>query len=119
MRSCMWKSRTTTGNGNRLARAGAQTGQRPPSWIAGFPVFGYDARIVDPLTGETLPAGEKGVLALGLPLPPGCMSTVWRNDNMFEQHYCGQFPGKALYSTFDYAVQDADGYFFIWAGPMT
>ena len=35
--------------------------------------------------------GEKGVLAVELPLPPGCMSTVWRNDDLFEKHYCGQF----------------------------
>jgi propionyl-CoA synthetase len=79
----------------------------------GIALFGYDARIVDPGTGETLPRGEKGVLALGLPLPPGCMPTVWNNDDLFERHYCSRFPGKLLYSTFDYATQDADGYFFI------
>src|SRR6202035_4823706 len=73
----------------------------------------YDAKIVDPVTGETLPRGEKGVLAIELPLPPGCMPTVWRNDKLFEDHYCGRFPGKKLYSTFDYATQDEDGYFFI------
>ena len=76
-------------------------------------MFGYDAKIVDPQTGEELPRGQKGVLALGLPLPPGCMPTVWKNDDLFEKHYCGRFPGKLLYSTFDYAVQDEDGYFFI------
>ena len=79
----------------------------------GFPAYGYRAQIVDPDTGEPIPRGEKGVLAVGLPLPPGCMSTVWRNDEIFAKHYCGQFPGKALYSTFDYAMQDADGYYFI------
>ncbi len=41
------------------------------------------------------------------------MPTVWKNDELFEKHYCGRFPGKLLYSTFDYAVQDEDGYFFI------
>ena len=79
----------------------------------GFAAYGYRARVVDPETGEELARGEKGVLAVGLPLPPGCMSTVWENDEMFAKHYCGQWPGKLLYSTFDYAVQDADGYFFI------
>jgi propionyl-CoA synthetase len=79
----------------------------------GIALFGYDAKIVDPATGETLPSGEKGVLAIGLPLPPGCMPTVWKNDELFERHYCGRFPGKQLYSTFDYATQDEDGYFFI------
>lgn len=79
----------------------------------GFPIYGYRVEVVAPDTGEPLPSGEKGVLAVGLPLPPGCMSTVWKNDALFERHYCGQFPGKQLYSTFDYAVQDAEGYFFV------
>jgi len=79
----------------------------------GFPSYGYRAQIVDAVSGEPLAAGEKGVLAVGLPLPPGCMSTVWKNDDLFAKHYCGQFPGKALYSTFDYAVQDEEGYYFI------
>jgi propionyl-CoA synthetase len=79
----------------------------------GFPSYGYRAMVVDPATGEALPRGEKGVLAVGLPLPPGCMTTVWKNDALFEEHYCGQFPGRQLYSTFDYAVQDGEGYFFI------
>jgi propionyl-CoA synthetase len=79
----------------------------------GIALFGYDAMIVDPVTGETLPRGEKGILAFGLPLPPGCMPTVWKNDDLFKDHYCKRFPGKLLYSTFDYASQDEDGYFFI------
>ncbi|HNC25132.1 MAG TPA: propionate--CoA ligase [Opitutaceae bacterium] len=76
----------------------------------GFPVYGYRAAIVDPYSGEPVPPGDKGVLALGVPLPPGCMTTVWRNDRVFAEHYCGRFPGKLAYSTFDYAVQDAEGY---------
>jgi len=79
----------------------------------GIALFGYDAKIVDPATGDLLRRGEKGVLAIGLPLPPGCMPTVWKSDDLFERHYCGRFPGKRLYSTFDYATQDEDGYFFI------
>jgi propionyl-CoA synthetase len=91
-------------------------GIEPPEIRPGSPgiaLYGYDAKIVDPASGETLPRGEKGVLAIGLPLPPGCMPTVWKNDELFEHHYCGQFPGKQIYSTFDYATQDEDGYFFI------
>jgi propionyl-CoA synthetase len=91
-------------------------GLEPPQIRPGSPgiaLFGYDAQIVDPATGERLPPGEKGVLAIGLPLPPGCMPTVWKNDALFEHHYCGRFQGKQLYSTFDYAIQDEDGYFFI------
>jgi propionyl-CoA synthetase len=91
-------------------------GVEPPQIRAGSPgiaLFGYDAKIVEAATGETLPRGEKGVLAIGLPLPPGCMPTVWKNDELFERHYCGRFPGQQLYSTFDYATQDEDGYFFV------
>ena len=79
----------------------------------GLPTPGYDAKVVDSATGTELPRGEKGFLALELPLPPGCMPTVWRNDEVFSRHYCGQFPGKLLYSTFDYAIQDQDGYIFL------
>jgi len=91
---------------------GVETPQiRPGS--PGIALFGYDAKIVDPVTGDLLARGEKGVLAFGLPLPPGCMSTVWKNDELFEHHYCGRFRGKQLYATFDYATEDEDGYFFI------
>lgn len=79
----------------------------------GFPAYGYRAKIVDSSTGEPVEWGQKGVLAVDLPLPPGCMTTVWKNDELFVRHYCGQFPGKLMYSTFDYAVQDTDGYYFI------
>ena len=79
----------------------------------GFPAYGYHAQIVDAVTGHPVACGEKGILALGLPLPPGCMSTIWRNDDLFSRHYCGRFSERQLYSTFDYAVQDADGYYFI------
>jgi propionyl-CoA synthetase len=91
-------------------------GVEPPLIRPGSPgiaLFGFDAKIVNPTTGETLTRNEKGVLAIGLPLPPGCMPTVWKNDEMFEHHYCGRFAGRQLYSTFDYASQDEDGYFFI------
>jgi len=79
----------------------------------GIAMPGYDARIVEPGSGKQLPRNEKGILALGLPLPPGCMPTVWQDDELFARHYCSQFSHEQLYSTFDYAIQDADGYFFI------
>ena len=79
----------------------------------GIAMPGYDAHIVDPRSGKRLSPNEKGVLALGLPLPPGCMPTVWKNDEVFARHYCSQFAEEQLYSTFDYAIQDAEGYFFI------
>ncbi len=79
----------------------------------GLPCFGYRATIVDPETGEDLPRGQKGVLACEPPLPPGCLSTVWQNDQLFAKHYFQQIPGRSLYSTFDYAEQDKEGYYYI------
>src|SRR6185312_2038276 len=58
-------------------------------------------------------AGQKGVLALRYPLPPGCMQTVWGDDERFVNTYWRSIPGQQVYSTFDWAVRDADGYFFI------
>ncbi len=78
----------------------------------GFPAYGYRMKIVD-REGREVPRGEKGVLIVEEPMPPGFMTTVWRNDDMFVNHYCGQYPGKPYYSTFDLAYQDQDGYTFI------
>jgi propionyl-CoA synthetase len=41
------------------------------------------------------------------------MQTVWRDDDRFVNTYWRDFPGKLLYSTFDWGIRDADGYFFI------
>jgi propionyl-CoA synthetase len=56
---------------------------------------------------------EKGVLTLLPPLPPGCMSTVWGDDARFVSTYFGTLPGQQVYSTFDWATRDADGYYFV------
>ena len=80
---------------------------------AGLPCFGYRVTIVDPATSEDLPRGQKGVMACELPLPPGCLSTIWQNDQLFAKHYFQQIPGRHLYSTFDYAEQDEEGYYYI------
>ena len=79
----------------------------------GLPVYGFDVRLVDEVTGEPAPVGEKGVLAIAAPLPPGCLSTVWNDDARFVRTYFEAIPGQGLYSTFDWGVQDADGYTFI------
>jgi len=41
------------------------------------------------------------------------MSTVWGDDERFIETYFSDFPGQTLYSTFDWGVQDEDGYYFI------
>jgi propionyl-CoA synthetase len=80
----------------------------------GKPVYGYDVRLIDENTGAELTgAHQKGVVAIAGPLPPGCMQTVWRDDARFVKTYWQSIPGQQLYSTFDWGIRDADGYFFI------
>src|SRR5574339_1142608 len=76
-----------------------------------FPVYGYDVRLLHETTGKEVKDGEKGVLTITPPLPPGCMSTVWGDDERFVQTYFKDFPG--IYSTFDWGIRDKDGYYFI------
>jgi propionyl-CoA synthetase len=79
----------------------------------GLPVYGFDVRLVDETTGAPAPMGDKGVLAIAAPLPPGCLSTIWNDDARFVRTYFEAIAGGGLYSTFDWGVQDADGYTFI------
>ncbi|MBU9579546.1 propionate--CoA ligase [Ralstonia mannitolilytica] len=76
----------------------------------GFPVYGYKLDIVDEATGQPCAPGEKGLLAVAAPLPPGCMSTVWGDDARFLKTYWSAFPGQHIYSSFDWGVRDEDGY---------
>ena len=78
-----------------------------------FAVYGYDVKLVDNATGAEVGTGEKGVLAVAPPLPPGCMSTVWGDDARFVSTYFSTIPGRQLYSTFDWATRDEDGYYFV------
>ena len=78
-----------------------------------FPAYGYDVRLLHEATGEEVGADEKGVVAIAPPLPPGCLSTVWGQDERFVQTYFTSFPGKQVYSTFDWGIRDRDGYYFI------
>ena len=80
----------------------------------GKAVYGFDVKLLDENTGtELIGAGQKGVLAIEGPLPPGCMQTVWRDDARFVKTYWQSVPGKLVYNTFDWAIRDEEGYFFI------
>jgi propionyl-CoA synthetase len=80
----------------------------------GFAMYGYDVKLIDESTGDEITSpDQKGVLAIAGPLPPGCMQTVWRDDARFVSTYWSDIPGKQLYSTFDWGIRDADGYYFI------
>jgi propionyl-CoA synthetase len=76
-------------------------------------VCGYDVRLLDEISGAEVGAEQKGVLAIVPPLPPGCMTTVWGDDRRFVQTYFETLPGRSIYSTFDWATRDADGYYFV------
>ena len=80
----------------------------------GKAVYGYDVKLLDDQTGAELTGpNQKGVVAIEGPLPPGCMQTVWRDDERFVNTYWKTVPGRMVYSTFDWGIRDADGYFFI------
>jgi propionyl-CoA synthetase len=78
-----------------------------------FPAYGYDVRLLQSSSGEELGPGQKGVVCIVPPLPPGCMSTVWRQDARFRETYFTSFPGRPIYTTFDWGIRDEDGYYFI------
>jgi propionyl-CoA synthetase len=78
-----------------------------------FPVCGYDVQLLHEQTGAEVGSDEKGVLAIVPPLPPGCMTTIWGDDPRFVQTYFSTIPGREVYSTFDWATRDADGYYFV------
>ncbi|WP_250472652.1 propionate--CoA ligase [Caballeronia sp. GAFFF1] len=76
----------------------------------GVPSMGFNLTLRNEMTGEPCAPGEKGVVTLGYPLPPGCMQTVWGDDRRFVGTYWQSVPNQMVYSTFDWGVQDEDGY---------
>lgn len=80
----------------------------------GIPMYGYNVKLLHETTGEELTEpNQKGVVVLEGPTPPGFMQTVWRDDARFVNTYWKSVPGKLVYSTFDWGIKDADGYYFI------
>ncbi|WP_429950813.1 propionate--CoA ligase [Comamonas sediminis] len=80
----------------------------------GKAVFGYHVKLIDGDTGAELQEPmQKGVIAIEGPLPPGCLMTIWSDDQRFVNTYWKSIPGRLVYSTFDWGVRDKDGYYFI------
>jgi propionyl-CoA synthetase len=73
-------------------------------------VPGYDVRIVDENVKEVA-AGENGAIVIKLPLPPGCLPTLWHNDAGYKSSYLEDYPG--YYKTADAGYRDEDGYLYI------
>ncbi len=78
-----------------------------------FPVYGYNVKLLKEDSAEEVGPKEKGVVAVVPPLPPGCLSTVWGDDERFVKTYFSFFPKRQVYTTFDWGIRDQDGYFFI------
>ncbi len=81
---------------------------KPGSATVAMP--GYDLRVVDE-AGREAPADKMGSIVVKLPLPPGCLPTLWNQDDWFKQSYLTEFPG--YYKTADAGFKDADGYIYI------
>ncbi|MGA0571049.1 propionate--CoA ligase [Variovorax sp. VNK109] len=80
----------------------------------GVPMYGYRVKLLHESTGEELTQpGEKGVVVLEGPTPPGFMQTVWGDDARFVNTYWKSIPGQLVYNTFDWGIRDEDGYYFI------
>ncbi len=76
-----------------------------------MPVPGYDVHVVDPATGADVPPGTTGEIVVRLPLPPGCLPTLWGDDQRFIDSYLVRYPGA--YITGDGGYRDSDGYLFV------
>jgi propionyl-CoA synthetase len=74
------------------------------------PVPGYDVRVLDD-HGAEIPRGKTGTIVIRLPLPPGCLTTLWNNDKDFIRTYLSEYPG--YYLTGDAGFIDDDGYLWI------
>jgi propionyl-CoA synthetase len=79
----------------------------------GVPMPGYKLKLLNEATGALCGDNEKGVLVIEGPLPPGCMQTVYRDDQRFINTYWNNFATEQVYSTFDWGIRDSDGYYFI------
>ena len=78
-----------------------------------FATYGYNLKLKHEETGKPVVADEKGVLCIVPPMPPGCMTTIWGDDERFVKTYFSQFKDEQVYTTFDWATRDKDGYYYI------
>lgn len=73
-------------------------------------VCGYDIKIFDENQQE-LAANEEGYVVVKLPLPPGTLMDLWKDNKRFKEGYLNKFPG--YYFSGDGGYIDEDGYVFI------
>ena len=95
------------------AIAGNHMGLEPARVKAGSvtrPSPGYNVQILDP-SGQPVGANEQGSIAIKLPLPPGCLPTIWGNHDLFVAGYLSTFDG--YYVSGDGGMLDDDNYLFV------
>ena len=88
-------------------------GLTPHAFKAGSaskPVPGYDIQVLDS-DGQVLGPNEEGLIAVKLPLPPGCLPTLWNDDQRYVDSYLSRFPG--YYFTADGGRKDEEGYLYV------
>jgi len=79
-----------------------------------FPVYGYDIVLIDEQTGKEIEnPNERGILCAKPPLPPGACTTIHNNDKRFVETYFKSIQNNLIYSTFDVATKDEEGYYYI------
>ena len=83
---------------------------QPKAGSATFPTPGFDVQILDS-HGNQAPAEEEGSVCIKLPMPPGCLTTVWGDHKRYDSSYMAAYPG--YYLTGDGGKFDEEGYLFI------
>jgi propionyl-CoA synthetase len=78
----------------------------------GLPAPGYKMKVIDENSGDEVAPHCKGVLVFEPPLPPGCLTTVWRDDERYVASYFSHFT-ELLYSSLNWAIRDDEGYTWI------
>ncbi len=76
----------------------------------GKPVPGYDIQVVDE-AAKPIAANETGAIVIKTPMPPGCLPTLWGNDDAYIESYLADYPG--YYKTGDAGYIDDDGYLWV------
>ena len=77
---------------------------------ATVPVPGFDVQILNK-NGQKVRSAETGSIVIKLPLPPGCLPTLWNDNERYQTSYLSTFPG--YYLTGDGGYKDKDGYVFV------
>lgn len=103
----------TYAEGYGLTETAAPTHSNPPEraklQCLGMPIFGTDARVVDPDTLRELPPGEVGEIIVH---GPQVFKGYWRNPEATAAAFV-EFEGKKFFRTGDLGRMDEEGYFFI------